>query len=122
MIRSATASKVVGKHCPIKQMWTDINTKSKQGLLFQVFQGHVMDISEDYKDADYFGNVPTSPPMSMLPLSKEQLASKECVKEQMNSHILTSARLNVGGSAKRNADMKQVSVSDAPQLRSDQQS
>ncbi len=81
-----------------------------------------MDISEDYKDADYFGNVPTSPPMSMLPLSKEQLASKECVKEQMNSHILTSARLNVGGSAKRNADMKQVSVSDAPQLRSDQQS
>jgi hypothetical protein len=28
----------------------------------------------------------------MLPLSKEQLASKGCVEEQMNSHILTKAR------------------------------
>ncbi len=53
-----------------------------------------MGIPADYKDADYLSNVPTSPPVSMLPLSKEQLASKECVEERMNCHILTSARQN----------------------------
>jgi hypothetical protein len=25
---------VIVKHCPTKQMWTDINTKPKQGLVF----------------------------------------------------------------------------------------
>jgi hypothetical protein len=53
-----------------------------------------MGIPADYKEADYFGNVPTSLPVSMLPLSKEHLALKECVEEQMNSHILTSAKPN----------------------------
>ena len=52
-----------------------------------------MGIPADYKDADYFGNLPTSPPVSMMPLSKEQLASKECFEEQKNSHILTKVRL-----------------------------
>jgi hypothetical protein len=52
-----------------------------------------MGIPVDYKDADYFGNLPTSPPVSMMPLSKEQLASKECFEEQKNSHILTKVRL-----------------------------
>jgi hypothetical protein len=28
----------------------------------------------------------------MLPLSKEQLALKECIEEQVNSHILTKVR------------------------------
>jgi hypothetical protein len=56
--------KFIVKHCLTKQMWTDINTKPKQGLVFQFFQGHVMDIPENYKDADYCGNVPTSPPVS----------------------------------------------------------
>ncbi len=37
-----------------------------------------MGIPSDYKDADYCGNVPTFPPVSMLPSSKEQLASKVC--------------------------------------------
>jgi hypothetical protein len=54
-------------------MWTDINTKPKQGLVFQVFQGHVMGIPANYKDTDYIGNVPTSPPVMMLPILKEQL-------------------------------------------------
>jgi hypothetical protein len=73
-------------------MWTDINTKPKQGMVFLVVQGHVMGIPADCKDTDYFGNVPTSPPVLMLPLSKEQSASKECVEEQMISHILTKVR------------------------------
>jgi hypothetical protein len=85
---------VAVKHCPTKQMWIDINTKSKQGLVFRVFQGRVMSIPVDYKDADYFGNVPTFPPVVILSLSKEQLASKGCFEEQMNGHILTSARPN----------------------------
>ncbi len=46
------------KHCPTGQMWTDINTKPKQGLAFGVFRGHVMGIPADYKDSDYKGKVP----------------------------------------------------------------
>ena len=29
------------EHCPTDQMWTDINTKPKQGLVYCVFRGHV---------------------------------------------------------------------------------
>jgi hypothetical protein len=61
-------------------MWTDINTKPKQGLVFRVFSGHVMGIPADYKDLDYEGKVPLTPQiMLMLPLTKEQLALQECV-------------------------------------------
>jgi hypothetical protein len=68
------------EYSPTKQMWTDINMKSKQGLVFRVFRGHVMGIPVDYKDSDYEGKVPLTPPiMSMLPLTKEQLSSQECV-------------------------------------------
>ncbi len=68
------------EYCPTEQMWTDINTKPKQGLVFRVFRGHMMGIPADYKDLDYEGKVPLTPPiMPMLPLTKEQLASQECV-------------------------------------------
>ena len=32
------------KHCLTEQMWTDINTKPKQGAVFRAFRGHVMGI------------------------------------------------------------------------------
>jgi hypothetical protein len=67
------------EHCPTDQMWTDINRKPKQGLVFRVFRGHVMGIPADYRDSDYEGKVPLSPKVSMLPLTKEQPASQECV-------------------------------------------
>ncbi len=38
-----------------------------------------MGIPVDYKDSDYEGKVPLTPIMSMLPLTKEQLALQECV-------------------------------------------
>ena len=41
------------KHCPTEQMWTDINTKLKQGAVFWAFRGHVMGISADYNDARF---------------------------------------------------------------------
>ncbi len=69
------------EQCPTGQMWTDINTKPKQGLVYCVFRGHVMGIPADYQDSDYAGKVPLSPEVSMLPLTKEQLASQECVGE-----------------------------------------
>ena len=34
-------------------MWTDINTKLKQGLVFCMLRGHVMGIPADYRDVDY---------------------------------------------------------------------
>jgi hypothetical protein len=72
--------KIMIENCPTKQMWTDINMKPKQGLVFRVFRGHVMGIPVDYKDSDYEGKVPLTPPiMPMLSLTKEQLASQECV-------------------------------------------
>jgi hypothetical protein len=39
----------------------------------------MMGISADCKDSDYVGKVPISPAVSMLPLTKEQLALQECV-------------------------------------------
>ena len=35
------------KHCPTEQMWTDKNTKPKQGVVFRVFRGRVMGIPRD---------------------------------------------------------------------------
>jgi hypothetical protein len=64
---------------PTGHMWTDINTKPKQGIVYRVFRRHVMGIPADYKDSDYAGKVPVSPVVLMLPLTKEQLASQECV-------------------------------------------
>jgi hypothetical protein len=61
-------------------MWTDINMKPKQGLVFRVIRGHLMGIPVDYKDSDYESKVALTPPiMLMLPLIKEQLAPQECV-------------------------------------------
>ena len=86
------------KHCPTEQMWTNINTKPKQGLVYPVFRGHVMGILADYKDSDYAGKVPLSPEVLMLPLTKEQLALQECVGE--SEVALTEGRLLVGSSIK----------------------
>jgi hypothetical protein len=60
-------------------MWTDVNTKPKQGAVFCKFRGHIMGIPTEYNNADYIDKVPLIPKMSMLPLTKKQLASKECV-------------------------------------------
>jgi hypothetical protein len=60
-------------------MWTDINTKPKQGIVYCVFRGQVMGIPADYKDSNYASKVPVSPAVSLLPLTKEQLALQECV-------------------------------------------
>ncbi len=81
------------KHCPTEQMWTDINMKPKQEAVFQVFCGHVMVIPANYKDDDYAGKIPLSPPvLLMLPLTKGQHASKECVEERPKDQILTATR------------------------------
>jgi hypothetical protein len=66
-------------------MWTDINTKLKQDLVFPVSRGHVMCIPADYRDLDYKGKVPLLPEVSVLPLTKEQLALQECVGEMQNN-------------------------------------
>ena len=86
------------EHCPTGQMWSGINTKPKQGLLYCVFRGHVMGIPADYQDSDYVGKVPLSPKVLMLPLTKEQLASQECVGE--SEITLTEGRPSVTSSAK----------------------
>jgi hypothetical protein len=82
------------KHCPTEQMWTDINTKPKQGLVFRLFRGHVMGIPADYKNSDYKGKVPLMSVVSMLPLTKEQLALQECVGERTNGALKSALRMS----------------------------
>jgi hypothetical protein len=75
------------EHCPTKQMWTDINTKPKQGTVFCVFRGHVMGITADYNDASFATRcnfrppdwIPEPEPVSMLPIPKDWIAPQECV-------------------------------------------
>ena len=52
-----------------------------------------MGIPADYIDSDYAGKVPLSPEVSMLPLTKEQIASQECVGE--SEITLTEGRLSM---------------------------
>jgi hypothetical protein len=67
-------------------MWTDINTKPKQGTVFSMFQGHVMGILADYKDASFATRCNFRPPdwisepVSMLPIPNDWIATQECVR------------------------------------------
>ncbi len=77
------------KHCPTEQMWTDINTKPKQGAVFRAFRGHVMGmILVNYNDASFATKcnfrLPNWIPeqVSMLPIPRDRVASQECVGEQ----------------------------------------
>ncbi len=85
---------IVVEHCPTEQMWTDINTKPKQGAFFCKFRGNMMGIPTDCNDADYINKVPLAPKVSMLPLTKEQLALQECVGEQESHNNPTEDRLD----------------------------
>ena len=78
------------EHCPTNQMWTDINTKPKQGAVYRAFRGHVMGIPADYVDKEYEGKVKSAPPISsMLPVPKEPKASQECVGGNQKEENLT---------------------------------
>jgi hypothetical protein len=88
---------IVLEHCPTDQMWTDINTKPKQGAVFREFRGQVMGIPADYDDAHFQQCIhlrpPTTPPSAaptpdpttsqgktILPVPKaDRPGSQECV-------------------------------------------
>jgi hypothetical protein len=79
------------EHCPSDEMWTDINTKPKQGAVFQVFRGHVMGIPADYNDTSFAAMCSFRPPawvpelVPMLPIPKDWLATQECVGGQVTN-------------------------------------
>jgi hypothetical protein len=50
------------EHCPTDQMWTDINTKPKQGAVYREFRGQVMGIPADYDDAFFASRIHLCPP------------------------------------------------------------
>jgi hypothetical protein len=84
------------EHYPTDQMWTDINTKPKQGAVYRAFRGHVMGIPVDYVDKDWEGKVRSTPPVSsMLPVPKEPKASQECVGGSLKEGKLP-VKLSVG--------------------------
>jgi hypothetical protein len=93
---------IVAEHCPTEQMWTDINTKPKQGTVFREFRAQVMGIEPKYKDANYENRIYVCPPnfpvgfhtpeptdkpigspgRTMLPVPKaDSVTSQECVGE-----------------------------------------
>ena len=90
---------IVVEHCPTEQMWTDINTKPKQGAVFREFWGQVMGIPGDYVDSKFEHSSylrPPDPPVgykpsktnmsldrTMLPVPKESVALQECVEESL---------------------------------------
>ena len=82
------------EHCPTEQMWTDINTKPKQGAVFRAFRGQVMGIPADYNDASFATRCHFRPPtwvpepVSMLPIPRDRVATKECVGEQRTNGML----------------------------------
>jgi hypothetical protein len=106
------------EHCPTEQMWTDINTKPKQGAVFRAFRGHVMGIPADYVDKDYERRVhSTLPVSSMLPIPKIPKASKECIGENVKtSNNLTYDRPSesVVGQSKEDAPAPIKMVNGSP--------
>jgi hypothetical protein len=70
-------------------MWTDINTKPKQGAAFWAFRGHGMGVPADYNDASFATRCNFRPPnwisepVLMLPIPKDRVAMQECVGEQV---------------------------------------
>jgi hypothetical protein len=90
-------------------MWTDINTKPKQGSVFHEFRSHVMGIPADYNDKDYQGKVKSTPPIvSMLPVPRTKKASKECVEENQKDLILTADRPSIPMTGEKRAPIKIV--------------
>jgi hypothetical protein len=72
-------------------MWTDINTKPKQGAVFLAIRGHVMGIPADYNDASFATKCNFRPPswvskpVSMLSIPRDQVAAQECVGERVTN-------------------------------------
>ena len=89
------------EHCPTEQMWTDINTKPKQGAVFREFRGQMMGVFGDYVDSVFEHSIylrppdspvgykprepsgePTmSPARTMLPVPRDSVTLQECVEE-----------------------------------------
>jgi len=86
------------EHCPTEQMWTDRNTKPKQGAVFRAFRGHVMGIPTDYNDASFATRCKFRPPnsvpepVSMLPTPRDRVAAQECVGDNTKGPKQTAAR------------------------------
>jgi hypothetical protein len=86
------------KHCPTEQMWTDLNTKPKQGAVFWAFRGHVMGIPADYNDASFATRCTFIPPnwapapVLMLPIPRDRVAAQECVGDNTKGPKPTPAR------------------------------
>jgi hypothetical protein len=90
--------KITIKHCPTDQMWTDINTKPKQGTVFQVFRGHIMGIPTDYINESFATRCNFRPPnwvpkpALMLPIPTNWVATQECVGDNAKGSRLADAR------------------------------
>ncbi len=75
-----------------------MNTKPKQGTVFRVFRGHVMDIPADYNSKSFATKRNFRPPnwvpepVSMLPIPMDWVAMQECVGNNAKGPRLANAR------------------------------
>ena len=109
---------IIVEHCPTEQMWTDINTKPKQGKVFREFRAQIMGIEPDYKDANYKNRIYVRPPdhpvgfhtpgstdkpigspgRTMLPVpTLDSVASQECVGERTENQPTDGPAAEVAG-------------------------
>jgi hypothetical protein len=121
---------IMVEHCPTDQMWTDINTKPKQGAAFRNFRAQVMGIEPDYCDAYYSTRIHVRPPetsqasypeehqpayqrQSMLPVpTLDRGAPQECVGGETYERNTDAADVatgdNVASSEQQKAPLRWV--------------
>jgi hypothetical protein len=66
-------------------MWTDVNTKHKQGAAYREFRSCMMDIPVDYNDDEFKAIRHTRPPENIVPINptlsipEDQKVLQDCV-------------------------------------------
>ena len=97
------------EHCPTDQMWTDINTKPKQGAVFREFRGQVMGIPSDYDDNHFASRIHLRPPVS--PTSVPTLDPSSSTRKTIlpvPTMVPTGLQECVGGNAGKTAGKSEM--------------
>ena len=95
--------KIMLAHCPTDQMWTDINTKPKQGAVFRKLRGQVMGIPSDYDDNHF-----ASPVLPTLVPTLDPSSSTRKMIVPVPTMMPTGLQECVGGNAGKTAGKSEM--------------
>jgi hypothetical protein len=91
-------------------MWTDFNTKPKQGATCREFRSHMMDIPVDYYDITFKAICYNQPPENIAPINrilsipKDKKVLQECVGGQQSDVADQMSMAEPGHAAKQMAE------------------